>query len=527
MSIPLGSNNGAHPDAVSVNALLSIGSGTKANIRTLVVDDEHSLRETCGSLLTSAGHDVTVCGRGQEALDILKRQPFDIALVDLYMSQVDGLTLLRAALATNPDTIVIMMTGNPSVESSIEALRQGAWDYLPKPFSAQHLQITMGRAAHTVLVARETRDQREDPERTQETSDEVAPLGTSAAFRRVIELARRVAPTDASVFITGESGSGKEVIAQFIHRYSRRSSRPFVAVNCAALPEPLLESEMFGHRKGAFTGAVRDKPGLLETANGGTLFLDELVEMSKPIQAKLLRVIQDGVVRRVGSETTDAVVNVRFIAATNGDPEAALRSGDLREDLYYRLRVVPIQVPPLRDRLEDIPLLAEHFLTTFWSRHRRKGEAMPHLTEEALALLCTHPWRGNVRELQNVIEHTAVLVEPGGAIRPEDIPLTGEARTAVSANPASLVATLREESYHAARERVIKQFEKQYLTWLVSRAGGNMSKAARVAGVDRTTLYRLMERHGLQRNPGAAWLVEREAEASPVEVPAALPPEGA
>jgi len=283
MSTSLASNGA---DARSVNAMLSIGSEAKAQIRTLVVDDEHTLRETCASLLGGEGYDVTACGRGQEALDLLKRRPFDIALVDLYMSQVDGLTLLRAALATNPETIVIVMTGNPSVESSIEALRQGAWDYLPKPFSAQHLQITMGRAAHTVLVGQETRSQREDPERTQEASDETKQLGTSAAFRRVIELARRVAPTDASVFITGESGAGKELIAQFIHQHSRRSSRPFVAVNCAALPEPLLESEMFGHRKGAFTGAVRDKPGLLETANGGTLLLDELVEMSKPIQAK-------------------------------------------------------------------------------------------------------------------------------------------------------------------------------------------------------------------------------------------------
>jgi transcriptional regulator with PAS, ATPase and Fis domain len=323
-------------------------------------------------------------------------------------------------------------------------------------------------------------------------------------------LARKVAPTDASVFITGDSGTGKEMIAQFIHHHSRRSSRPFVAINCAALPEGLLESEMFGHRKGAFTGAVRDKPGLLEAANGGTLFLDELVEMSKPIQAKLLRVIQDGVVRRVGSETTDAVVNVRFIAATNGDPEAAVKAGTLREDLYYRVRVVPIQVPALRERPEDIPLLAEYFLSTYWVRHRSKGAPFPKLTDAALRALCGYPWRGNVRELQNVVEHLAVIAEPGASIGPEDLQLTGDATPEQGANPAALVATLLEESYHAARDRVITQFERQYLTWLVNRAGGNMSKAARIAGVDRTTLYRLMERHSLQRSPTAGWVVERE-----------------
>src|SRR6266478_6506523 len=497
MSIPLASSNGAHPDAVSVSALLSMGSGAKANIRTLVVDDEHSLRETCGSLLTGAGHDVTICGRGQEALDVLKRQPFDIALVDLYMSQVDGLTLLRAALATNPGTIVIMMTGNPSVESSIEALRQGAWDYLPKPFSAQHLQITMGRAAHTVLVARETRDQQEDPERS-EAGEKVALLGTSAPFRRVIELARRVAPTDASVFITGESGSGKELIAQFIHHHSRRSSRPLVAVNCAALPEPLLESEMFGHCKGAFTGAVRDKPGLLEAANGGTLLLDELVEMSKPIQAKLLRVIQDGVVRRVGSETTDAVVNVRFIASTNRNPEEAVAAGLLREDLYYRLRVVPIHVPPLRERPTDIRLLAEHFLAHYWARHRDTGAPLPKITDATVRALRARPWKGNVRELQNVIEHMVVLLEPGAEIRPEDIPSLGEQLTAEGPGWTPRDVST-EEPYYAARDRLIAEFELRYLTKLVSRAGGNMSRAARAAAVDRTTLYRLMERHGLHR----------------------------
>ena len=348
-------------------------------------------------------------------------------------------------------------------------------------------------------------------DRAQAQSEKLTLLGTAPAFRGAIEFARKVAPTDASVFITGESGSGKELIAQFIHQHSRRSSRRFVAVNCAALPEGLLESEMFGHRKGAFTGAVRDKPGLLEAAHGGTLFLDELVEMPTPIQAKLLRVIQDGVVRRVGSETTDAVVNVRFIAATNGDPDAAVNAGDMREDLFYRLRVVPIHVPPLRERPEDIPLLADYFLSTYWVRHRRKGAPFPRLTDAALHTLCGHAWRGNVRELQNVIEHVAVVVEPGAEIRPDDLHLVEEATpTGDGANPASLISTLLEESYHAARDRVIAQFERQYLTWLVNRAAGNMSKAARIAGVDRTTLYRLMERHGLQRSGNAGWVVERE-----------------
>jgi DNA-binding NtrC family response regulator len=513
MAIPISSENPTQPtDGRDPTALLAIGPEAKARVRILVIDDEHTLRESCAAVLRHEGYDVTVATRGQEALELLKRRAFDIVLTDLYMSQVDGLTLLRTALGTNHDAIVIVMTGNPSVESSVEALRQGAFDYLPKPFSASHLQVLIGRAVHTLLVARETREQQDTQSRGgQAAADKITLLGTAPAFRRAIELARKVAPTDASVFITGESGSGKEMIAQFIHLHSRRSSRPFIAVNCAALPEGLLESEMFGHRKGAFTGAVRDKPGLLEAAHGGTLFLDELVDMPKPIQAKLLRVIQDGVVRRVGSETTDAVVNVRFIAATNRDPESAAKAGDMREDLYYRLRVVPIHVPPLRERPEDVPLLADYFLSTYWVRHRRKGAPFPRLTDAALRTLCGYPWRGNVRELQNVIEHVAVVVEPGAEIRPEDLHLTGDSTQAdTGSNTASLISTLLEESYHAARDRVIAQFERQYLTWLVNRASGNMSKAARIAGVDRTTLYRLMERHGLQRSPTAGWVVERE-----------------
>ena len=268
------------------------------------------------------------------------------------------------------------MTGNPSVASSIEALRVGAWDYLPKPFSATHLQVLVGRASHAVLVTRETKALRQQLVQQNGNSDKITLLGVAPAFRKAVELARKVAPTDASVMITGESGTGKEVIAQFIHQHSRRASRKLVPINCAALPEPLLECEMFGHRKGAFTGADRDKPGLLETANGGTLFLDELTEMSLPLQAKLLRVLQDGVVRRVGSEQQDATVDVRFVSATNRDPQEAVNAGILREDLFYRLRVVPITLPPLRERDEDIAMLANHFLAYFWERHREAGDTL-------------------------------------------------------------------------------------------------------------------------------------------------------
>ena len=491
--------SGSPAAARSVSQLLPVEPATKPSIHILVADDERTLRESCASVLGVEGYHVTVIGKGDEALDLLQRRQFDIVLLDLYMTPVPGIELLAAALNANPETIAIVITGKPSVETSLEVLRAGAWDYLPKPFTGSQLQILVGRAAHAVSVARESRAQRQQRGTAgpAELDDRVTVLGTAPKYRETIALARKVAATDASVFITGESGSGKELIAQFIHYNSRRSSRPLVAVNCAALPEMLLESEMFGHCKGAFTGAVRDKPGLLETANGGTMFLDELIEMSKPIQAKLLRVIQDGVVRRVGSETTDAVVNVRFIAATNRDAEDAVSSGALREDLYYRLRVVPIPVPPLRERVDDIPLLADHFLAYYWSRHRDGPQ--PKLSKAAFWALRAHSWPGNVRELQNVIEHAVVLLEPGADVQPEHIPFISDH----GADPE--LGTLAEdvdpnESYYEARDRLLAKFDRRYLTRVVLRAGGNLSKAARMAKVDRTTFYRLMERHGLQRN---------------------------
>jgi DNA-binding NtrC family response regulator len=452
---------------------------------------------------------VTLSSDAKEALGLLGRRPFDIVLADLGMPHMDGVQVVATALAKRPSTLVIVMTGNPTVEASVAFMRAGAWEYLPKPFASGHLQTVFGRAAQTVVEARArgtngahgvAAGRRPQTTRTQAGLEL---LGSSTVFRRAIELAARVAPTDASVFISGESGSGKELVARFIHANSRRAEQPFVAVNCAALPELLLESEMFGHREGAFTGATRDQVGLLEMANGGALFLDELLELPKSAQAKLLRVIQDGSVRRLGSEETDAVVDLRFISATSGDVEAACQKGTIREELYFRLRVVPIHLPPLRERVEDIPILADYFLGQFWEHRRGDPHERPQLAEPALAALAEHPWRGNIRELQNVMEHVAILAQPGATIEADALPLTEAGDAPGAAGRMVPISTSFEESYHAARKRVLAQFEIQYLRWLVDRANGNLSEAARIGGLDRTTLYRVMDRHGLQRRAAA------------------------
>lgn len=460
----------------------------------LVVDDDDTLRETCAQYLQSFGFDVTSEGRGEKAVELVRRRRFDILLIDLYLPGSSGMDILTESVERYPDSKVVLMTGNPSVESSHRALEAGAFDFLPKPFSATHLEILVDRAVQAIGEdACGT-----DPEMVEAVGDSGL-LAESRALKNIVDLARRVARTDASVFITGESGTGKELIAQFIHANSPRRDQPWVPVNCAAIPESLMESEMFGHVQGAFTGANRAKEGLLETASGGSLFLDELAEMPMSIQAKLLRVLQDGVLRRVGSTRTDAVVKVRFIAATNRDPQQAISETLLRKDLYYRLRVVPIHIPPLRERPEDIRYLSSHYLNHFWNRHR-PSEPVPELTDGALSFLVSHGWPGNVRELRNVIEHAVVVAESGRTIVPSAFDLGAAGDLSFGSEPtASVDRSLFRMDYHSAREEMLATFERDYLAYILQEADGNMSSAARMAGVDRTTLYRIMEKRNLRR----------------------------
>jgi len=479
-----------------------VSSEDRAIIRILVIDDEPSILESCETVLGGEGYACQVERRGEEAVRRLKTETFDIALIDQNMPQVHGLDILAELRKRNPDCLAVVMTGHATTEDGVRAIQAGAWDYLPKPFTATQLLVLVGRAAFTQMRAEKvTQPSRREGLLVERGAETI--LGVSESMREAVKKALKVAPTDASVFITGESGTGKELFAQYIHRESRRARKPFVAVNCAALPGGLLESEMFGHRKGSFTGAIRDKAGLLEMADQGSFFLDELAEMPPAIQAKLLRVLQDGVLRRVGSEKDDAVVDVRFISATNREPEEALKDGSLRHDLYYRLRVVPIHLPALRERPEDIPVLIRHFVDHFWRRHQLPGKEPPRLAAETQAALIHYPWPGNVRELQNVLENLVVLSDPEEEISVERLSILEQSPEMSQGNGLGPTFDLR-MPFHDAKQMLVDRFEREYLAHLVARTGGNMSESARQAGIDRTTLYRLMDKHKLAREAFAS-----------------------
>ncbi len=447
--------------------------------RILVVDDETELLVSCKKLLGKMGYEVITASSAATALAALEEQEFDLILCDLQLPDIDGMEVLARIKKSQQEVPVVMISGYGTVERAVEAMKASAFDFVEKPFSSERLRVVVRKALEHRRLYRERRDLlRQLQERYQ--LDQI--VGRSAAMLRIFDMVERIAESGANVTITGESGTGKELIARAIHVRSRRRARPFVPVNCGALPENLFESELFGYEKGAFTGAYRRKPGLLEFAHGGTFFLDEICELPPPLQVKLLRMLQDHKIRRVGGD--DLIdVDVRIIAASNQNLEEMVAAGKLREDLYYRLKVISVHLPPLRDRREDIPLLCHHFLEKFLKATPKQIEGFE---PEVLRLLERYEWPGNVRELQNVVER-AVALAPGPWIRVADLPDNIAGEPGDSAGYMDL--PLKE-----AKEKLLQDFERNYLIRLLRRHRGNVSRAADASGVDRRTLHRLLGR---------------------------------
>lgn len=438
----------------------------------LVVDDDADMRELVHDMLKDRGHQVMTAGSGSDALRLLGEQDFAVVLTDLRMKGMQGLELLTEIRRANPDIGVILMTAFGSVETAVEAMKHGASDYLTKPVKKDEMVRVVER------VVRETSLRREVGRLRREIHKEYSfhqILGKSKAIQAVFDLIRRVADSPTNVLITGESGTGKELVAKAIHYNSDRKDAPFVPVNCAAIPEPLLESELFGHMRGAFTDAKMDKRGLFEEAQKGTLFLDEISELPVMLQAKILRAIQEKEIRRVGANKPIAV-DVRIIAATNLNLSEEVKAKRFRDDLYYRLNVIELKLPPLRERREDIPLLVDAFLKKCGAS---RGKEVKGVSESALAMLMDYGWPGNVRELENIIER-AVTLTRGDKIVPEDLPPTiqgsrGDRRVLDDA---------------AERTLPLEAVEKEYILKILEKMGGNKYQAAHALGIDRKTLYR-------------------------------------
>jgi two-component system, NtrC family, response regulator HydG len=451
--------------------------------RVLIVDDQRNMRTTTALVLRQAGYDVAEAESGEAALSRLLSEPFDVVLTDLKMAPLDGIAVLRGALEISPTTQVIVMTGYGTVESAVAAMQQGAHDYLSKPFKEDELLVRVQRALEKRKLLVDVGLFSDEFRRRYKLEELV---GRSAPMRELLTKVVRIAPTEVTVLITGESGTGKELIARAIHANSRRASRPFVPVNCAAISENLLESELFGHVKGAFTGAVKLRRGLLEEAGGGTFFFDEIAETTPAFQAKLLRVIQEHEIRRVG-DNASIPVDVRVLAATNQDLRLAIAEKRFREDLFYRLNVVPLVMPPLRERSEDISLLAHHFVERF---NQRNGTRRT-LTQGALVKLTAHAFPGNVRELENVIEQSAALARRD-SIGADDVFLEQQGDASAGRDKQQGPAkTLAQQIDDAEREAIQRA---------VVRCGGSLEKVARELDVSTTTLWRKMKRLGLRRD---------------------------
>ena len=458
----------------------------------LIVDDEPDIQLVMSANLRKEGYDVETAGDGREALRKLEARDFDVVVVDHQMPNLTGMQFLErirnGALAGtgNADVPVIVITAYGTIEMAVQAMKDGAYSYLTKPIRYEVLSLQVKNAVERHRLSREVRSLRDEVEERYRFSNII---GRTPRMQEVFQTVRTVAETDATVLIHGESGTGKELIARAIHYNSPRKDKPFVVVSCSALPETLLESELFGHEKGAFTGAIRQRIGRFEAAAGGTVFLDEIGEMAMPVQLKLLRVLQEREIERVGGNQT-IKTDVRVIAATHRDLQQAMRERHFRQDLFYRLNVVPLKLPPLRERLDDVPLLAAHFLRKFAAKNQRPEKS---LSRDALGALCSYAYPGNVRELENIIER-AVIMEKGDTVQRADL---GFSETFRKAALLSGGGDLR--PFRTMKAEMVEQFEREYLSQLLRMYRGNISRSAEHAGINIKNFHDKMTRYGLKR----------------------------
>jgi DNA-binding NtrC family response regulator len=448
--------------------------------RLLIVDDEKVAVRNLEHVMKKEGYEVIATQSGSNALAHLEAQSFDVVLTDLRMEKVDGMQILQRCRETNPDTEVIVITGFASLESAVEAMKHGAYYYIAKPFRLDEVRKVVAEAIEKIRLRRENRALREQVDSFQ---GKVRIITQDGEMQRLLDMARQVAPTDCNVLITGESGTGKELFAHYLHNQSRRADGPFLAINCGAFNEELLANELFGHIRGAFTGAQADKKGLLAAADGGTLFLDEVTEMSPTMQVKLLRVIQEKEVLPLGA-TTPLKVDVRFVAATNRNMQEMMKNGEFRQDLWFRLNVVNLHIPPLSRRREDIPLLAYHFLAKCAAR---MNKPVTEISAEAMSILKAYDFPGNVRELENIIERSVAIA------------------TSNTVEAAYLPDDLRELSIRTFRKKEgrlpsLEEQERDYIRWVLQEAGGNQTLAAQILGIDRVSLWRKLKRYELEKD---------------------------
>ncbi|HUY91314.1 MAG TPA: sigma-54 dependent transcriptional regulator [Pirellulales bacterium] len=438
------------------------------NIDLLIVDDDEEYRSTVVRRFSRRGYRIQEAPDGETALELAARRQFHVAVVDLVMPGLSGLELLAKLKAGSPDCEVVMLTGQGTIETAVEAMKRGAFDFLTKPFPLSELELVVHKAFEQRQLRQENRQLKAVLERSQPSSEMV---GRSAAIKEVFRLIERAGPTDKAILIQGESGTGKELVARALHRASRRADKPMVVINCAALPETLLESELFGHEKGSFTGAVSAKQGLFELADGGTLMIDEIGEMPGALQAKLLRVLEDGSFRRVGS-LKECRVDVRLLAATNRDLAQEVSSGRFREDLYYRINVMSLELPPLRQRTGDIPLLVAKFLGPQWE-----------IEPQAMHAMENYAWPGNIRQLINVVDRAKILAEDM-RVRWQDL-------------PSEVRMPIHEKHGLNGDTDKLAEIERAHVIDVLEREKGNKARAARALGINRRSLYRLLEKYGM------------------------------